>query len=238
MYQSNYQMNRTAIVTGAAGNMGKALVARLLEENYKVIGTALSGESCGEHEKHPQFSKFEIDVTNPEAVEGFIMQATDILSEINFAALLVGGFDMNSFENTSLDEIHKMFKLNFESAFVCSQALFRQMKKQPSGGKIVMIGAKPAIEKGASSGMTAYALSKSLIFKLAENINAEGAEFGINASVVVPSVLDTPPNRNAMPDADFSKWVKPEDIAEVMAFIASDASSSLRESVYKTYADV
>jgi len=229
-------MSKNAIVTGSAGNMGTAVVGKLLKIGYRVVGTALPGENCGEYEANPDFFKYEADVTKPEECKDLVAQARQKYGDINFAALLVGGFGMQSFEDTSLEDIHKMFQLNFETAFLSSQAIYREMKQQ-NGGKIVLIGAKPALEKGASAGVTAYALSKSLIFKLAEHINAEGAEHNITASVVVPSVLDTPPNRESMSEADFSKWVSPEEVADVVAFIASDASSAMRDAVYRVYAE-
>ena len=230
-------MSKIAIVTGAAGNMGTAVVAKLLQENFHVVGSVLSDENCGENESHPQFIKFEADVTDPEQCADLLAHVRQQSGEIHLAALLVGGFGMQAFEDTSIENIHKMFKLNFESAFLSSQAVFREMKQQGQGGKIVLVGAKPALEKGASAGLTAYALSKSLIFKLADHINAEGKDANITASVIVPSILDTPPNRKAMPDADFQQWVTPEEIADVVAFIASDGSSALRDPIYRIYGD-
>lgn len=230
-------MSKNAIVTGAAGNMGTEVVRQLLQDGFKVLGTVLQGEDCGENASNPSFYKHVADVTREEDCQQLVQEASRQLGEIHLAALLVGGFGMNAFEDTSLEDIHQMFKLNFESAFASAQAVYRQMKKQEKGGKIILVGAKPALEKRASAGLTAYALSKSLIFKLAEHINAEGKASNITASVIVPSVLDTPPNRNAMPDADFSQWVTPSDIARVVSFIASDASSTLRDPIYRVYAD-
>ena len=81
----------------------------------------------------------------------------------------------------------------------------------------------------------AYALSKSLLFNLAEYLNAEGASQNVVTSVIVPSTIDTPANRESMPKADFSKWVRPEEIAGVMEFICSQKADSVREPVYKIY---
>jgi len=228
-------MSKNAIVTGAAGNMGTAVVEALLKDGFNVLGTALEGEVCGDHEQHPSFEKYIADVTDENQCQQLVNFASEKMGDIHVAALLVGGFGMSKFEDTSLEDIHHMFKLNFESAFASSRAVYQQMKKQATPGKIVLIGAKPALEKGASAGLTAYALSKSLIFKLAEHINAESGGDKITASVVVPSVLDTPPNREAMPDADFSDWVTPKDVAGVVSFIASDHSITLRDPVFRVY---
>ena len=102
-------------------------------------------------------------------------------------------------------------------------------------GRIVFIGARPALKAEAGKSLIAYGLSKSLLFKLAEYINADAKGKNITASVLAPSTIDTPPNRKSMPDTDPSKWVKPEALAEIMEFIVSDKSSALRETVLKVY---
>jgi len=228
-------MSKNAIVTGAAGNMGKAVVQTLLKDGFNVLGTALEGDDCGNNEQHPSFEKYIADVTDENQCQQLVKYAREKIGEIQVAALLVGGFGMSKFEDTSLEDIHKMFKLNFESAFVSSKAVYKQVKKQSTPAKIILIGAKPALEKSASAGLTAYALSKSLIFKLAEHINAESGGDKITASVIVPSILDTPPNREAMPEAKYSDWVTPEDVARVVSFIASDGSKALRDPVFRVY---
>lgn len=228
-------MRKNAIVTGASGNLGKAVVKKLLNADYNVIGTVLSDKTNDENEKHPNFEKYTLDLNDQKATEAFIHYTSKKFEHIHFSALLVGGFGMNHFEDTTLDEIHKMFRLNFESSFLISQQIYRQLKKQNNGGKILFVGAKPALEKGASSGLTAYALSKTLVTKLAEHINSEGATHNISASVIVPSIIDTPENRKAMPDADFSQWVSPDQIASACLFVADDASTPLRDIVLKVY---
>ncbi|WPP51283.1 SDR family NAD(P)-dependent oxidoreductase [Catalinimonas niigatensis] len=228
-------MKKNAVVTGAAGNLGKAVVRKLLEAGYWVIGTISPGKDDPEQVSHPNFESYPLDVTDQKAINDFIHYTVAKMGQIHFSALLVGGFDMHSFEDTSLEDIHKMMKLNFETAFISSQTIFKQMKQQPTGGIILFVGAKPAIEKGASKGMTAYALSKSLIFKLAEHINTEGADYQVQASVIVPSVIDTPQNRKAMPNADFSQWITPEQIAESILFLANQPPRLMHETILKLY---
>ena len=98
-----------------------------------------------------------------------------------------------------------------------------------------MIGSKPGIDMHNSKGMVAYGLSKSLIFRLAELFNDESKGTDVIAHVIVPSTIDTPQNRKSMPDADYSKWVKAEMIAEVIHFYAMDIASVIREPVIKIY---
>lgn len=228
-------MKKTAIVTGASGNLGKAIVEKLLEANFRVLGTFSPHHSTSDHESHPNFEKYTLDVSDQKAMKDMIHYIMHKWGDIHFSALLVGGFEMKAFEETTLDDFYKMIHLNFDTAFVSAQAIYQQMKQQSTGGKMMFVGAKPAIEKGASEGMIAYALSKSLVVKLAEHINLEGAEYQVQASVVVPGIIDTPQNRRAMPDANFSEWVTPEQIAEVSLFLANQPPALLQDVVLKVY---
>ena len=101
------------------------------------------------------------------------------------------------------------------------------------GGRLVFIGSRPSLVAKQGKNNIAYALSKSLLFKLAEFLNEEAANKNVVASVVIPSTIDTPQNRKSMPDADYNKWVKPEKIAETIAFICSEEATPLRESIFK-----
>ena len=108
------------------------------------------------------------------------------------------------------------------------------MMKQNSG-RIFIIGSKPGLNAVNSKGMVAYGLAKSLIFRLAELMNAEAKGTNVVTSVIVPSTIDTPQNRKAMPDADPAKWVRPEAIADVIYFYCTGAAAVLREPVIKVY---
>jgi NAD(P)-dependent dehydrogenase (short-subunit alcohol dehydrogenase family) len=108
------------------------------------------------------------------------------------------------------------------------------MMKQNSG-RIFIIGSRPGMNAANGKGMIAYGLGKSLIFRLAELMNDEAKGTNVVTSVVVPSTIDTPQNRKAMPDADPAKWVKPETIADIIYYYCSDEASALRESLIKIY---
>jgi NAD(P)-dependent dehydrogenase (short-subunit alcohol dehydrogenase family) len=150
------------------------------------------------------------------------------------AVLTVGGFAMGHIADTSTADILKQYKLNFETAYNIARPVFVQMMKQ-NGGRIFLIGSRPGLDATDSKGMVAYGLGKSLIFRLAELLNDEGEAQGVVTSVVVPSTIDTPQNRKAMPKADFNRWVKPEEIADTIYYYASDAAKSIREPVIKMF---
>jgi len=107
--------------------------------------------------------------------------------------------------------------------------------EQPEGGRIILIGARPALFANEGKNAVAYALSKSLVFKLAELLNAEGQSKKVITTVIVPGTIDTAANRNAMPEADFSQWVNPEAIAETMLFLCSENASAWREPIIKMF---
>ena len=138
---------------------------------------------------------------------------------------------------TTTADVDKMLEINFKTAFHIVKPLYDYFEKN-GGGQFVFIGARPGLNPSEGRNQMAYALSKSLVFRLAEMINEEGKSKNIRAHVVVPSILDTPANRAAMPDADPSGWVKTEDVAETIAFLLSDAGRSLREVVVKAYNNV
>ena len=128
-----------------------------------------------------------------------------------------------------------MFAVNFDTAYFVARPVFDHMLTQSKGGRLIFVGSRPALQPKDGKNSVAYSLSKSLIFKLADILNAEGASKNVTASVIVPSTIDTEANRKAMPDNDFGTWVKPEEIAEAMAFLCSERGMSLRETVMKIY---
>jgi NAD(P)-dependent dehydrogenase (short-subunit alcohol dehydrogenase family) len=228
---------QTAIVTGAAGNLGQAVVNNFLKNGLSVAATVLpqEHERVKAFENNPAFRKFELDVTQEEATQEFVKQVVGQQGFVEVAALLVGGFAMGNLQGTDGGQLRKMFSLNFESAFYLAREVFAQMATQNIGGHIFLVGARPALLPEVGKEMMAYALSKSLIFEFAKMLNAEGKKKNIVTSVIVPSTLDTPQNRSAMPDADFASWVKPEEVAEIMYFTLSEKAKVLREPIIKVY---
>ncbi len=225
-------MKKNVLITGASGNLGKAAVDKFLKEDYNIIATVTLGKSLGYGD---QVKTYEADLTNENAVATVIEKVIGEHSTLDAALLLVGGFAMGNIEKTDGASIKKMFALNFETAYYVARPVFQQMLKQSGGGRIVVVGSRPAFKPKDGKNTVAYSLSKSLIFRLAEILNAEGASKNVTASVIVPSIIDTPENRNAMPDSDFSKWVKPEDIADAMHYVCSSSGQALRETVLKVY---
>jgi NAD(P)-dependent dehydrogenase (short-subunit alcohol dehydrogenase family) len=225
---------KTVIITGAAGNLGKACVEKFLAEGYKVIATVTPGKTLG-YEVKGDIETYDADLSSETTVETVISQIIGKHKNIDAALLLVGGYASGGIAETNGDTLKKMFTLNFDTTFFVARPLFQQMLKQSSGGRLVFVGARPALRAKDANKSLGYALSKSLIFKLAEVLNAAGSDKNVTASVVVPSTIDTPVNRQAMPKADFSSWVKAEEIASTMATLCSTNNNAWRETVIKIY---
>ena len=226
--------NNTAIVTGASGNLGQAVVKKFLSEKFKVIGTVIPNDPVALEINDPGFERVVVDLMNEEATEKFVRSVIEKHKTIDAAVLTVGGFAMGKIADTSSADISKQYKLNFETAYHIARPIFLQMMKQKKGN-IFLIGSKPGLDTKHGKGMVAYSLAKSLIFRLAELLNNEAKGTNVVTNVIVPGTIDTPQNRDSMPDADFSKWVKPEAIADVIYFHCTEASSILREPVIKVY---
>jgi NAD(P)-dependent dehydrogenase (short-subunit alcohol dehydrogenase family) len=225
---------KSVIITGANGGLGLAVTSRILEEDYRVI--AITGSyGAGSLPVDKRLVMDEVDVLDEDACEALIRRQTENIGGIDAAVLLVGGFAMGKLTETSHSDLERMISLNFFSAFNMVRPLLRHFLSRPAGGRFILVGARPGLVSKAGKDFFAYSLSKSMVFKLAEMINAEGEGKNVSAVVIVPSVIDTEMNRKSMPDADFSNWVTPEQIAGTIAFYLSEESSAIREAVVKVY---
>lgn len=225
---------KTIIVTGASGNLGQAVVKKFLAENYFVVGTVIPNDSLVIKIQGKNFETAVVDLVNEDGARQFADLVVEKHGNIDAAVLTAGGFAMGKIADTKTSDIAKQYQLNFETAYNLARPVFLQMLKQGSG-RIFLVGSKPGLDMRNSKGMVAYGLSKSLIFRLAELMNDEAKGTNVVTTVLVPSTIDTPQNRNSMPDADFSKWVTAEAIADIIYFNCTDKATVLREPVIKLY---
>ncbi|MEO9474460.1 MAG: SDR family NAD(P)-dependent oxidoreductase [Cyclobacteriaceae bacterium] len=222
-------MAKNIIITGTTGNLGSAVAKKFTAEGYQVIGSSTPGRKTPDDE----VNYFEADLIDETSSQQFFDQAFDKCGKVDAGIFLVGGFGMGDISTTSDSDIQKMINLNLMTAFHCTKNLYAHLKEN-GGGKMVLVGAKPAIEDGGSA-MMAYTLSKTTVVKLAELLNETGRDDNIQTSVIVPSIIDTPLNRESMPDANFHDWVTPETIAENIHFLISDKADALRDTILKLY---
>ena len=226
--------NKTAIVTGASGNMGQAVIKKFLAEGYNVVGTIIPNDPVPFEVDDAKLEKVIVDLMNEDDSTKFVQDVIARYGSVDAAVLTVGGFAMGKIAETKTADVNKQYKLNFETAYNVARPCFVQMLQQGSG-RIFIIGSKPGLNARDGKGMVAYGLGKSLIFRLAELMNDEAKGHNVVTSVVVPGTIDTPQNRKSMPDAKFENWVKAEAIADAIYFYCTDAASVLREPLIKVY---
>ena len=202
------------VVTGAAGLVGRAVADAFCQANADVTGIDII-------EADLPYPCIVADLMDPDDAS----RAADEVGHIDVLANIAGGFTMGeSVAETSDETWDFMFNLNARTVLNMVRAVVPGMSNR-GAGKIVNIGARAGL-RGAGA-MGAYCASKSVVLRLTESLSEELKASGINVNCILPSIVDTPRNREDMPKADFSKWVRPDQIASVVMFLASDAASAI-----------
>ena len=222
------------IITGANGNLGTAVVNRLLKDGYHIIAASAHGR-VGNLPDHKHLDSRQVDLSNEDQARNFVKTALHLSPDLQAAVLLVGGFAAGKLAETNKADLDKMINLNFYTAYHLVRPLLVHFLNRPQGGQFILVGSRPGLNAADGKDFFAYFMSKAMIFKLAEFINAEGKDKGVTATVIVPSTIDTEANRKAMPGADFSKWVPAGNIADAISFSLSETGRMTRESVIKIY---
>jgi NAD(P)-dependent dehydrogenase (short-subunit alcohol dehydrogenase family) len=222
--------NKVVIITGAVGNLGTATARAFQQAGAKTVLVDRSPDRVREVFKDLADSKDHllaggIDLTNAESLGKLIEQTlarfgrVDVL--VNTVGAFRGGKPVHEADPADWD---LLFNANVRTTLMCCRAVIPQMLKQKRGA-IVNVSSREGLE--AHAGFAAYSASKSAVLRLTESLAAELKASDINVNCIMPSIIDTPQNRAAMPNADFSKWVAPEAIADVIAFLASDAARAV-----------
>jgi NAD(P)-dependent dehydrogenase (short-subunit alcohol dehydrogenase family) len=212
---------RRVLVAGGTGALGAGVLKALLEGGYPVTTTWLV-----DRERERVADEFgdavdlvEADLMTAEGAAAAVAASTDLGAVVN----LVGGFFSGpKAHETEIDDYEKMLKLNLQPGFNLVRASFPSLLSA-GGGAYVGVSARPALNP--FPGSAAYSTAKAAVLAFVKALDADYAKDGIRANAILPSVIDTPANRNATPDADFSKWVQPHDIGRVVRFLVSDDSA-------------
>lgn len=215
-------MSKTVLISGANGNLGKAVVNHFLQKNHQVIGLVHHQK---DKTKNKYYEEFEVDLTDESATEKTINSILKKHHTIDITVLTTGGFALGNLEKTGQKELQKQYALNFETAYFVTRSLLSN-RKENKQGKIFFIGSEPGMNTSKAKGVVAYALAKSQLFQLANILNSNTEKTGIQTHVIVPTTIDTPQNRKSVPNADFSKWQKPEDIATIIGNYAENYSKT------------
>ncbi len=221
---------RVVMVTGAAGNLGHAVANAFAQAGAKLILVDRAEDRLPrlfpQLDTAQHFMATSVDLTEAPAVQKMTDQAIERFGRIDVLTNVAGGFRAGkAVHETPLELWDFMLNLNARTVLITSRAVVPHMIEQQYG-KIINVAAQAAL-KGRRK-MAAYSASKSAVMRLTESMATELKNNGINANCVLPSTIDTPQNREAMPNADFSRWVKPEAIADVVLFLASEAARAVQ----------
>lgn len=211
--------DKRIIITGAFGTLGAAVVRTALDAGAKVAAVDRApapGDPGGAH----GFGG--VDLSDAASARGAIDAAAKALGGLDALVNIAGAFRWETVSDGTPDTWDLLYRINLRTAVCASQAALVHLKE---GGRIVNIGANSALKAGA--GVAAYTASKSGVMRFTESLAEELKERGITVNAVLPSIIDTPPNRADMPKADFDKWVKPAQLADVILFLISDQASAI-----------
>jgi NAD(P)-dependent dehydrogenase (short-subunit alcohol dehydrogenase family) len=209
--------DKVVVVTGAFGALGRAVVDAAIAEGAQVAALDFAdGDADG------AFSLSGVDLSSPEAAAEAMGAVADRFGRIDALVNVAGGFRWETVADGGPDTWEKLWAMNLRTTLNASRAALPHL--QESQGRIVNVGAAGA--QKAAAGMGAYAASKSGVHRLTEAL-AEEQKGKVAVNAVLPSIIDTAANRADMSDADFSKWVSPEDLAAVILFLASDRARAI-----------
>lgn len=223
--------NRVVIITGAKGGLGTFVTNAFLNEGAQVIGVSRSISSSDFPREG--FSAMPAELTNGDSARRLAAAVVEKVGRIDALVHLVGGFAGGQTVSDSDDAtFDRMISMNLRSAFDIIRAVLPQMRTQGTG-RILAIGSRAAVEPAAMAGI--YAASKAALVSLIRTVASENADHGISANIVLPGTMDTPANRSAMPNADFSHWVQPAQVASLLIHLASDAGAQITGAAIPIY---
>src|SRR5947209_9405320 len=214
-------MADTAIVTGGTGGLGAAVVGRLLDDGWQVVVPWVFERELERVSERPGLELVQADLFEPDAAAAVVARAAAGGAQRPLRGLvnLVGGFAAGSrVHETKIDEFEKQFRLNLRPTYLMVQAAVPPMLEH-GGGSIVCVGTRAALQP--FPGAAGYIASKAAVIAFAAAVAAEYKTDRIRCNVVLPSVIDTPANRASLPNADHERWVKPAEIAAVIAHLLS-----------------
>ena len=213
---------KTIAVTGAFGVLGTAAVHELLAQGAKVAAIDFAAAPRDADALKGASLHGGVDLGQPDAASAAMAAVVARHGRLDGLVNIAGGFRWEKVAGGSLDTWDTLYRMNLRTAVCACQAALAHL---PDGGRIINIGANGAVKAGA--GMGAYAASKAGVARLTEALAEELKERGITVNALLPSIIDTPANRADMPDADFSRWVRPGQLADAIAFLLSERADAI-----------
>ena len=212
-------MTPEVLVAGGTGALGTAVVKELVASGYPVGATWVVERERERLEGLEGVELIKADLFDPDEAASAVAAISDIAAVVN----LVGGYAQGGrVHETEPDEFDRLMRLNLRPNVMLARAAIPRFLRR-GGGAFVAVSARPALRP--VSGAAPYIVAKSAVLSFVQTLDAEYRQDGVRANAILPSVIDTPANREQQPKADFDKWVKPEDIAKVVRFLVSDDSA-------------
>jgi NAD(P)-dependent dehydrogenase (short-subunit alcohol dehydrogenase family) len=212
-------MGAEVLVAGGTGALGAAVVKELVARGHPVAATWLVESERERLEGLEGVELIKADLFDPNEAAAAVAAISDIAAVVN----LVGGYaEGGRVHETEPDEFDRLMRLNLRPSILLARAAIPRFLRR-GGGAFVGVSARPALRP--FPGAAPYIVAKAAALSFVQTLDAEYRKDGIRANAILPSVIDTPANRKAQPDADYSKWVAPEEIAKVVRFLVSDDSA-------------
>jgi NAD(P)-dependent dehydrogenase (short-subunit alcohol dehydrogenase family) len=224
-------MKRSVLVTGGAGGLGTAVVRVLSDQGWRVVAPVRAGTGG---RLPADVVAVEADLTSPDDVAAAIEAATGapdapLRAVINLAGGYAGG---SLVHETPIDDFEAILRANLRPTYLVTAAALPHLVAA-GGGSVVCVSSRAAV--APFSGAAGYATAKAAVLAFANAVAVEYKKSGVRCNTVLPSVIDTPANRAGQPDADFSRWVTPDEIAQVIGFLAGDGSAPVSGSTIPVY---
>ena len=218
---------KVVLVTGANGGLGAYVTQAFLDAGATVIGTSRGIRQSDFN--GPSFTAMPAEISSRKDSQGLVDQVVARFGRLDVLAHTVGGFaGGQSIADTDDATFQRMLDLNLNSVFHILRATIPALR-QTGNGRIIAIGSRAALEPGA--GVGAYSASKAAMVSLIRTVALENKDAGLEANVILPGTMDTPANRKSIPNADFSKWVRPSTVASLITWLASDAGKDINGAV-------
>jgi len=222
---------KVVLVTGANGGLGTYVTQAFLDADATVIGTSRKIQQSDF--KNSNFTAVPAEISTREGAKVLVDQVVERFGRLDILAHTVGGFaGGQSIVDTDDTTFQRMFDLNLNCVFHILRASVPALRKT-GNGRVIAIGSRAALEPGA--GVGAYSASKAAMVSLIRTVSLENKDAGLTANVILPGTMDTPANRKAIPNADFSKWVRPSTVASLTTWLAGEAGKDVNGAVIPVY---
>jgi len=208
------------VITGGTGGLGSAVTQTMLAAGWRVVVPYNDERELARVERHARLELVEADLFDPAAAADVIGR---VAGRLDALINLVGGYQAaGRVHETPIEDFERQFRLNLRATYLMCHAALPRMLEQ-GGGAIVCVSTRAAVRP--FSGAAGYIASKAAVLAFVDALAVEYTNDGVRTNAVLPSVIDTPANRAAQPDADYSHWVEPTAIAGVIRFLCSDESA-------------